>query len=106
MVSTKIDPAFVEPNTAPAKPELLVSAAQHLMSHYTVHNQERSGCVKLASVIERHPKGFAALPNLEPVLRATWQQLSEKSGSVVESTMPQPEKYTLLSRFVAGRRAY
>ena len=37
MVSEKINPALVEPNTAPAQPELLVSAVQHLMSHYTVH---------------------------------------------------------------------
>lgn len=104
MVSEKINPAFVEPNAAPAQPELLVSAVLHLMSHYTAHSQESNGCVKLASVIQRHLKALADLPNLAPVLRATCQQLSEQWGSVVESTMPQPEKYTLLSRFVSGSR--
>jgi len=34
MVSERINPAFVEPNDAPAQPELLVSAVLHLMSHY------------------------------------------------------------------------
>ncbi|WP_395823413.1 hypothetical protein [Collimonas sp.] len=104
MVSEKINPAFVEPNAAPAQPELLVSAVLHLMSHYTAHSQENNGCVKLASVIQRHLKALADLPNLAPVLRATCQQLSEQWGSVVESTMPQPEKYTLLSRFVSSSR--
>ncbi|AMP01723.1 hypothetical protein CAter282_3950 [Collimonas arenae] len=104
MVSEKINPAFVEPNGAPAQPELLVSAVLHLMSHYTAHSQESSGCVKLASVIERHLKALADLPNLAPVLRATCQQLSEQWGSVVENTMPRPQKYTLLGRFSAGNR--
>ncbi|SFI07420.1 hypothetical protein SAMN04515618_109117 [Collimonas sp. OK307] len=104
MVSEKINPALVEPNGAPAQPELLVSAVLHLMSHYTAHNQETSGCVKLASVIERHLKALADLPNLAPVLRATCLQLSEQWGTVVENTMPPPEKYNLFSRFVAANR--
>jgi len=104
MVSERINPAFVEPNDAPAQPELLVSAVLHLMSHYTANSQETSACVKLASVIERHLKALADLPNLAPVLRATCLQLSEQWGAVVESTMPRPEKYNLFSRFVAANR--
>jgi len=66
MVTDKMDSAFVEPNNAPAQPELLVSAVLHLMSHYTASNQETKSCVKLASVIERHLKALADLPNLAP----------------------------------------
>ncbi|MEO6922007.1 MAG: hypothetical protein ABI171_23725 [Collimonas sp.] len=106
MVSEKINRAFVEPNSAPAQPELLVSAVLHLMSHYTANSQETSACVKLASVIERHLKALADLPNLAPVLRATCQQLSEQWGTVVESTMPLPEKHNLFSRLVAGNRVF
>ncbi|SDX92745.1 hypothetical protein SAMN04515617_108103 [Collimonas sp. OK242] len=104
MVSEKINPALIEPNGAPAQPELLVSAVLHLMSHYTAHSQEASACVKLASVIERHLKALADLPNLAPVLRATCLQLSEQWGTVVENAMPQPGKTNLFSRFVAANR--
>ncbi|MFC5476429.1 hypothetical protein [Paraherbaspirillum soli] len=105
MITEKINPAFVEPNSAPAQPELLVSAVLHLMSHYTANHQEASSCVKLASVIERHLKALADLPNLAPVLRTTCQQLSEQWAMVVERTMPRPEKYTLLTRLVGAGRA-
>ncbi len=72
MVNENMTSTFVEPNGAPAQPELLVSAVLHLMSHYTANNsQETQSCVKLASVIERHLKALADLPNLAPVLRAT-----------------------------------
>lgn len=105
MVTEKMDSAFVEPNSAPAQPELLVSAVLHLMSHYTASNQETKSCVKLASVIERHLKALADLPNLAPVLRATCQQLSEQWATVVERTMPQPEKFNLFTRIVSGARS-
>ncbi|WP_044528250.1 hypothetical protein, partial [Herbaspirillum sp. B65] len=95
MVNENMTSTFVEPNNAPAQPELLVSAVLHLMSHYTANNsQETQSCVKLASVIERHLKALAEMPNLAPVLRATWQQLSEQWAHVVERTMPPPEKFT------------
>jgi hypothetical protein len=105
MAIEKADLALQEPNTAPAQPELLVSAVLHLMSHYTTNSQEASSCIKLASVIERHLKALADLPDLAPVLRATCQQLSEQWASVVERTMPQPEKFKLFTRLVAGGRA-
>ena len=104
MATEKMDQVLEEPNAAPAQPELLVSAVLHLMSHYTANNQESSSCIKLASVIERHLKALAELPGLAPVLRATCQQLSEQWGVVVERAMPQPEKFKLLSRLVAGQR--
>lgn len=105
MVNENMTSTFVEPSNAPAQPELLVSAVLHLMSHYTANNsQETQSCVKLASVIERHLKALADLPNLAPVLRATCQQLSEQWANVVERTMPPQEKFNFFSRMVAGAR--
>lgn len=104
MAIEKAEQALREPNAAPAQPELLVSAVLHLMSHYTANNQESSSCIKLASVIERHLKALADLPDLAPVLRATCQQLSEQWGTVVERAMPPPEKFKLFTRLVAGAR--
>jgi len=104
MAIEQMEQALQQPNAAPAQPELLVSAVLHLMSHYTANNQESSSCIKLASVIERHLKALADLPELAPVLRATCQQLSEQWGTVVEKAMPQPDKFRLLTRLVSGSR--
>lgn len=104
MATETTEAALHEPATSPAQPELLVSAVLHLMSHYTANNQETSSCLKLASVIERHLKALADLPDLAPVLRATCQQLSEQWATVVERAMPQPEKFTLFTRLVSGAR--
>lgn len=90
-----------------AKPELLVAAVLHLMSHYTVNdtqNGDAGSCIKLASVIERHLKILADLPDLAPVLRATCQQLSEQWASLVERRLPQQTKLNLLARLVTGAR--
>lgn len=93
---------FAEPGMAVSQPELLVSAVLHLMSHYTANSQETSGCIKLASVIERHLKALSVLPGLAPVLRATCQQLSEQWATVVERSLPQTQKSTFLARLVPG----
>lgn len=70
MAMDKIDSALLaDPTRTPAQPELLVSAVLHLMSHYTANVQEGGSCTKLASVIERHLKALADLPDLAPVLR-------------------------------------
>jgi hypothetical protein len=101
------DPALLmEPIRTPVQPELLVSAVLHLMSHYTANAQEGGGsCTKLASVIERHLKALADLPELAPVLRATCKQLSEQWATVVERSMPQPaERFSLLTWLVTGAR--
>ena len=96
--------ALQEPRGATVQPELLVSAVLHLMSQYTTHHQESSACVKLASVIERHLKALADLPDLAPVLRATCLQLSEQWAMVVERPMPPPEGTGLLTRLMTGSR--
>jgi hypothetical protein len=75
----------------------------HLMSHYTAAASDTGGCVKLASVIERHLKALASLPGLAPVLSATCQQLSEQWAGVVERSLPQPAP-SLLSRIIGRTR--
>ena len=40
----------------------MLSAVLHLMSHYTANAADNGGCVKLASVIERHLKALSAQP--------------------------------------------
>lgn len=102
MAIEAVEQALQEPNAAPVQPELLVSAVLHLMSHYTAYQQESKACIRLASVIERHLKALADLPELAPVLRATCQQLSEQWALVVEKAMPQQERFRLLSRLVVG----
>lgn len=102
MALDAVEQVLQEPNATPAQPELLVSAVLHLMSHYTAHRQESRTCIRLASVIERHLKVLADLPELAPVLRATCQQLAEQWALVVEKAMPQPERFRLLSRLVVG----
>lgn len=102
MAADQINPASIEASTFPAQPELLVSAVLHLMSHYTANVSESGDCIKLASVIERHLKALANLPNLAPVLRATCQQLSEQWAAVVVRAMPKPEKFNFFARLVGG----
>lgn len=82
------------PSNTRTQPELLLAAVLHLVSHYTASD---SGCVKLASVIERHFKALADRPDLTPVLRATCQQLAEQWSEVVERTLPRPARPGFLS---------
>lgn len=100
MAIDTLDSALYEPNGGSVQPDLLVCATLHLMSHYTTGG----GCVKLASVIERHLKALAEAPSLAPVLRATCRQLTEQWEAVVERTLPQPEKCGLLSKLMNGAR--
>jgi hypothetical protein len=94
------------PADSAPQPELLVSAALHLMSHYSTQVGQDGACVKLASVIERHLKALAEHASLNPVLRATCLQLSEQWASVVDQAMeaPAPARAPLLARFMHGAR--
>ncbi|WP_426100804.1 hypothetical protein [Massilia sp. TSP1-1-2] len=90
------------PSTAPGlppQPELLVSSALHLMTHYSAQAGQAGACVKLASVIERHLKALAGHGDLNPVLRATCQQLSEQWALVVDKAMPRPTRPKLFPSF-------
>ena len=93
--------ALLEPTETPAKPELLMSALLHLMSHYTAHLHEKEKCLRLAAVIERHLKVLSTLPGLSPLLQATCQQLAEDWADLVEQSLPRPEKPRLMSRLAA-----
>ena len=86
-----------------AQPELLVSSALHLMSHYSASAGQAAPCVKLASVIERHLRALAAHGDLNPVLRATCQQLSEQWAAVVDKALPKPARPSLLGRLASHR---
>lgn len=96
---------IVESNAVPDRPELLVAAVLHLMSHYTTRSSEHGACLKLASVIERHLQALAGLPELAPVLRATCSELSEQWANVVEQAMPKPQKPNFFMRMVVGQHA-
>ncbi|PRC93619.1 hypothetical protein [Solimicrobium silvestre] len=90
---------------ASSRPEILIAAVLHLMSHYSTNNalnKDHGVCVKLAAVIERHLTILSELPDLAPVLRATCEQLSEQWTMVVEHTMPQQSKSGLLARWRNG----
>lgn len=99
------NPIFLAPTPGGQHPELMLSAVLHLMSHYTASVDDNGGCVKLASVIERHLKALASLPDLAPVLSATCAQLSEQWAGVVERSMRQQDKSNFLSRIMARARS-
>ena len=98
------NPIFLAPSHGGPDPELRLSAVLHLMSHYTAGADTSGSCVKLASVIERHLKALASLPDLAPVLSATCAQLSEQWASEVERNMHEQEKTNFLSRIMARAR--
>jgi len=81
---------------------LLVASLLHLMSHYTARAGGEQPCVKLASVIERHLSALARLPEIDPVLRATCEQLTERWAGLVDEQLPQPVRQPLLARFMKG----
>ena len=93
---------LLEPVDTPTKPELLVSALLHLMSHYTAQMHERERCLRLAAVIERHLKVLSSHPGLSPLLQATCQQLADDWSSLVERHLPQPEKLPFMSRLATA----
>ncbi|MTW11467.1 hypothetical protein GM658_12750 [Pseudoduganella eburnea] len=104
MAIDRNDPIFQNQGAATQHPELMLSAVLHLMSHYTASAAGDGGCVKLASVIERHLKALSGLPGLAPVLRATCQQLSEQWAAVVEQARPPQERASLLARLIGRPR--
>lgn len=83
---------------------LLVASLLHLMSHYSVRGDGEQPCVKLASVIERHLCALSRLPHIDPVLRATCEQLSDQWAGVVDARLPPPSpaRQPLLARFMKG----
>ena len=107
-----INPAAIPTLAASHEPRsqdaLLVASLLHLMSHYSARTSgPTSGeqpCVKLASVIERHLCALARLPSIDPVLRATCEQLADQWAGVVDAKLPAPAptRQPLLARFMKG----
>ena len=89
----------VEESASNTRPELLVSAVLHLMSHYAAHTGEDGPCLKLGAIIERHLRALVDIPDLPPVLRATCQQLSEQWANVVERAQPQQQRRSFFARW-------
>lgn len=83
---------------------LLVASLLHLMSHYSARGDGEQPCVKLASVIERHLCALSRLPSIDPVLRATCEQLADQWAAVVDAKLPAPTpvRQPLLARFMKG----
>ena len=100
------NPPAAAPACAPPQPELLVSSALHLMTHYSALAGQSGDCAKLASVIERHLKALAGHVELSPVLRATCLQLSEQWEAVVDRSLPRPARLGLFGRLVQGARGH
>jgi hypothetical protein len=99
MMTTAITSSdFFEPAAPSSQPDLLVSAALHLMSHYGTRPGADAACLKLACVIERHLKALAALPELSPVLQGTCTQLAEQWASHIDACSPRPARPGLLAR--------
>ena len=96
---------FFEPAAPSSQPDLLVSAALHLMSHYSTRPGEDAACLKLACVIERHLKALAALPQLSPVLQGTCVQLAEQWASHIDACSARPARPGLLARALTGAGA-
>jgi hypothetical protein len=102
MTSAFPTPAFPDATPPSTQPDLLVSAALHLMSHYGTRPGADGACLKLACVIERHLKALAALPQLSPVLQGTCTQLAEQWASHIDACSPRPARPGLLARALAG----
>jgi len=100
MTISTADTTLSEPRSQDA---LLVASLLHLMSHYSAKKVEgEQPCVKLASVIERHLCALARLPSIDPVLRATCEQLADQWANVVDTKLPPPAptRQPLLARFM------
>jgi hypothetical protein len=78
----------------------LVSSLLHLMSHYSVRGPQQEPCLKLAAVIEHHLTALARLPGIDPVLRASCEQLSETWGDLVDVRLPAPTRQNIFARFI------
>ncbi|WP_229510872.1 MULTISPECIES: hypothetical protein [unclassified Massilia] len=88
----------------PQRHAVMLASLLHLMSHYTARDDRDKPCVRLASVIERHLCALARLPDLDPVLRATCEQLCERWAVLVDEGMPQPVKRNFLERIMRPSR--
>lgn len=97
-------PQLSAPGT-PQREAVMLASLLHLMSHYSARDGDERPCVRLASVIERHLCALVRLPGLDPVLRATCEQLCEQWAGLVDERMPRPAKRNFLERIMGARAA-
>jgi hypothetical protein len=83
--------------------ELLISTVLQLISqHSTLVKADAETAARSAATIEHHLKTLAGLPGMEPILRATCQQLSEQWGMMHEQQLPKPTSSALFTRLISG----
>ena len=93
-----------KPSSMPQRDIVMLASVLHLMSHYTARDEKNKPCVRLASVIERHLCALSRLPDLDPVLRATCEQLCERWAALVDEEMPRPVKRNFIERIMRSSR--
>ena len=99
------EPSMLSAQDLRHRDAVMIASLLHLMSHYTARDENDRPCVRLASVIERHLCALSRLPELDPVLRATCEQLCEKWAGMVDEGMPRPAaKPGFLERLMRGGR--
>jgi hypothetical protein len=85
--------------------ELLISSVLQLISqHGALAAMDTEASIRSAGTIERHLKTLAELPDMEPILRATCQQLSEQWGMLLEQQRPKPISSAFITRLISGPR--
>lgn len=89
-----------------ATSELLLSGVLQMISQHIVDADPNPDHVRLSAArIERRLKTLSNLPHMEPVLRATCQQLCEQWGTLTEQTVRKPASTTFITRLISGPRA-
>lgn len=97
-------PDHLTDTTLPHRDAVMLASLLHLMSHYTARDEQQRPCVRLASVIERHLRALSSMPDLDPVLRATCEQLGERWARLVDEALPVPVKRNFLERIMRSSR--
>jgi hypothetical protein len=85
--------------------ELLISSVLRLISqHGALAAMDTEAAIRSAETIERHLKTLAELPDMEPILCATCQQLSEQWGMLLEQQRPKSASSVFINRLISGPR--
>jgi hypothetical protein len=95
------DQPLLAPRDAGKQNARLLASLLHLMSHYSVRSGNEEPCIKLAVVIERHLTALSRLPGVDPVLRASCEQLSDTWGDLVDvRLLPVPTRRNIFARLM------
>ncbi|MDB5777064.1 MAG: hypothetical protein JWP38_3197 [Herbaspirillum sp.] len=83
--------------------ELLICSVLQLISQYgAVAANDSEAAMRSAAAIELHLKTLAALPDMEPILQATCQQLSEQWGMLLEQQARKSTPSAFVTRLISG----